>query len=271
MALDGIANHSTTINTLFAEAALAYEDSFDRFAAWCEQTAECALHGRDVAAMFDGLVAAGRPQPIPAPGCEAGVCRPTVTGGELRMNAFNLVLMKDGVPALGIPSWSEFASALLRAEQGDASAFSVELAQGPQDFAGLAINCIDYPRELSSFDDFAAKTLLGRVLAPHTQGASEAWLGILGCIRWPVPLARPHHIVTVRDAPPILVVGSTHDPSTAYTFAPEMHDQIAGSVLLTRDGDGHTSSWLGGGRTRDAITRYLITGQTPPPNTVYPD
>jgi hypothetical protein len=46
---------------------------------------------------------------------------------------------------------------------------------------------------------------------------------------------------------------------------------IAGSVLLTREGDGHTSSWLGGGRTRDAIARYLITLQTPPDNSVYAD
>jgi hypothetical protein len=50
-----------------------------------------------------------------------------------------------------------------------------------------------------------------------------------------------------------------------------MHDHIADSVLLTRDGDGHTSSWLSGGRTRDAIAHYLITKQTPPPDTVYPD
>jgi hypothetical protein len=42
-------------------------------------------------------------------------------------------------------------------------------------------------------------------------------------------------------------------------------------VLLTREGDGHTSSWLQNSRTSDAIAHYLITGETPPPNTVYPD
>jgi hypothetical protein len=36
-------------------------------------------------------------------------------------------------------------------------------------------------------------------------------------------------------------------------------------------GDGHTSSWLQNSRTSDAIAHYLITGQTPPPNTIYPD
>jgi hypothetical protein len=47
--------------------------------------------------------------------------------------------------------------------------------------------------------------------------------------------------------------------------------QIPGAVLLTRDGDGHTSSRLHPSRTSDAIARYLITRRTPPPNTVYPD
>jgi pimeloyl-ACP methyl ester carboxylesterase len=273
MALDGIANHSVAINTLFSDAAAAYEDTFNRFAAWCAQTTTCALHGRDVPAMFDSLVARADQQPIPAPGCADGSCRPSVTGGELRMNAFNLLLIKEGVPALGFATWDDAASALLRAEQGDASVFSSQLPQSSQDdpFAALAINCVDYPREVSGYGDFAAKGLLGRVLAPHTQGASEAWLGILGCIRWPVPLARRYHVVTVRGAPPILLVASTHDPSTSYVWSHEMRDHIAGSVLLTRDGDGHTSSWRTSGRTRDAIAHYLITKKTPPPNSVYPD
>jgi pimeloyl-ACP methyl ester carboxylesterase len=274
MALDGIANHSISNHALFTDTTTAYEDTFNRFVAWCAQTSSCALHGRDAAAVFDGLVAQADRQPIPAPGCEEdGACRPTVTGADLRLNALNMLYAKEGIPALGIPSWRDFASALIRAEQGDATVFSTRLPQSPQDddFAALAINCIDYPREVTTFDAFASTTLLGRMLAPHTQGGSEAWHAITGCIRWPVPLARPYHTVTVRGAPPILLVSSTHDTETPYPWARDMHDHIAGSVLLTRDGDGHTSSWRSGGRTRDAIAHYLITKQTPPPNTVYPD
>jgi hypothetical protein len=47
-------------------------------------------------AMFDSLVQQADQQPLPAPGCADGACRPTVTGGELRLNAFNLLLVKDG-------------------------------------------------------------------------------------------------------------------------------------------------------------------------------
>jgi hypothetical protein len=49
-----------------------------------------------------------------------------------------------------------------------------------------------------------------------------------------------------------------------------MREQIDGSVLLTRIGDGHTSYLLPDeSQTRDAIHHYLITGETPPPNSVY--
>jgi len=149
--------------------------------------------------------------------------------------------------------------------------FSFGVTTSPLEFAGLAINCADYPREIVTYEDFVAKTLLGRVVAPHTQGASEAWLGILACMRWPVPVTYRPHSIMVRGAPPILLVGSTHDPETNYVWAHELRNQMPSAVLLTRDGDGHTSSWLQNSRTSDAIARYLITRRTPPPNTVYPD
>jgi pimeloyl-ACP methyl ester carboxylesterase len=98
MALDGIANHSTSTNTLFSDTASAHEDTFNRFAAGCAQTSTCPLRDRDVAAMLDSLVARADQQPIPAPECADGSCRPTVTGGELRMNLFNLLLAKGLSP-----------------------------------------------------------------------------------------------------------------------------------------------------------------------------
>lgn len=161
-----------------------------------------------------------------------------------------------------------------QAERGDASAFSSHLATTPQSdpLPGLAVNCIDCPRNVKTYEDFAAMTRRGRAIAPHTQGAGEAWLGITGCLRWPVPLANPPHRAAIRGAPPILLVSATHDPSTSYVWAQRVHRQIHGTVLLTRHGDGHTSSWLGPrSRTNNAIVDYLITGKAPRPNTVYPD
>ena len=83
-------------------------------------------------------------------------------------------------------------------------------------------------------------------------------------MRWPVPVTYLPHSIMVRGAPPILLVGSTHDPETNYVWAHELRNQMPSAVLLTRDGDGHTSSWLKNSRTSDAIADYLITGADTP-------
>src|SRR3954454_571133 len=95
----------------------------------------------------------------------------------------------------------------------------------------------DFPTFIHGYGDFAAMRLLGRVLAPHSQGFGEAWSGVLGCLHWPVRVPDPPQRVHVRHAPPILLVNATHDPSTPYVWAQDVRSQIAGSVLLTRDGD----------------------------------
>jgi pimeloyl-ACP methyl ester carboxylesterase len=273
MALDGILDHSISSDALFADDAVAYEDGLQRFAAWCAPNPGCALHGQDVGALFDALVQRADRQPIPAPGCAKGACRSPVTGDDIRINAGDLLLFKDPIPAVREPGWNGFAQALAAGTAGDASAFATPLAHRPQDgpFTGLAIACLDFRPLVHGFDDLVSASLLGRVLAPHFQGGGEAWPLLTGCMRWPVPTVDPPHRLNIRGAPPILLVNATHDPSTPYRWAQHVLGQVPRAVLLTREGDGHTSSFLRPSRTNDAIARYLITRRPPPPNTVYPD
>jgi pimeloyl-ACP methyl ester carboxylesterase len=273
MALDGVLDHTIAPETVLADNVAGYEDTFDRFAAWCAQTAACALHGRDVAALFDSLTQRADVQPIPVPQCAAARCRTPVTGDDIRLAAYNALLFKDPIPAFGEPGWNGLAQALAALESGDAGAFAGQAVRSSSDetFAGLAVSCLDYPPIVHSWDDLFATTLLARTLAPHTRGAGEAWPALVGCMRWPVPVANPPHRLRIRDAPPILLVNATHDPSTAYRWAHSVLQQVPRAVLLTRDGDGHTSSLLRASRTNDAIARYLITRSLPAPNTVLPD
>jgi hypothetical protein len=65
----------------------------------------------------------------------------------------------------------------------------------------------------------------------------------------------------------ILVVGSTHDPATPYTWVRALTNQLAGAELLTRDGDGHTGYFLSA-CVQSWVDRYLATGLRPPQGTV---
>lgn len=275
MALDGALDHGQRGLTMLNDESQAHEGALMRFASWCAEDASCSLHGQDVLARYDALVAAAEAAPIPATQCvSSGACRREATGDDIRLGTQLLLLIKDPVPELGITGWAALADAIIAAEQGDASAFSRELAADETShlFPELAIACADWRTDLATWDDLRAYEIFGEALSPHTQGATQTWTILTGCMGWPVPVANPQGVWDIAGAPPILIVNTTHDPSTSYLWAQLMREQIAGSVLLTREGDGHTSFFLTGeSATRDAITHYLLTGETPPPNTVIPD
>ena len=128
-------------------------------------------------------------------------------------------------------------------------------------YSELAVICGDYPSSIHTFAEMERRIQLGGQLAPHLQGAAQAW-GVVRCIGWPVKAANPRHHLHVHGAPPILIVNATHDPSTSYAWAQGLAEQIDGSVLLTRIGDGHTS-YFSSPCARAVVDRYLITGDTP--------
>ena len=74
--------------------------------------------------------------------------------------------------------------------------------------------------------------------------------------------------VTVKGAPPILVVGTTGDPATPYAGANAMVSRIAGSGLLTFESTEHTA--YGTARSTcidDAVDAYLVDLVMPPAGT----
>lgn len=61
MVLDSNMDHSLGVGAFVETEAAAAEDSFREFVAWCDRTPSCALHGRDVVALWHDLLArAGR-------------------------------------------------------------------------------------------------------------------------------------------------------------------------------------------------------------------
>jgi hypothetical protein len=89
----------------------------------------------------------------------------------------------------------------------------------------------------------------------------------LVCAYWPVkPTGQPGPL-TADGAPAILLVGGTNDPATPYAWAQAVNQQLAGSVLLTRTGNGHTS-YGSSACSSQAEDAYLLNLTLPATGTV---
>jgi len=258
MVLDGNLDHSLTMVPWLADTITATEDGLVRFARWCDTSTECVLHGQPVLQIFDQVVARADRHPVAVPGAS----RP-VTGEDVRLNVNNLLLLKQPAPLFG-GGWPAAAQALAKARDGDLSDFATSAQTGPTDelYAQLAIECMDYDPQLRGFADLHDRMTMGRQLAPHLQGAGQGWTVNAQCAGWPVRPAFPPKPVRVRGTVRILVVNATHDPSTPYVWAQGVASEIDNHALLTRVGDGHTST-LTSPCVRDRITRYLLSATVP--------
>jgi pimeloyl-ACP methyl ester carboxylesterase len=145
-------------------------------------------------------------------------------------------------------AWPYLDRALTLVEQGNASVLlsfadlylgrNTDGSYNNENDANYAVNCLDRPVP----SDVAAYDALGPAFAkaspffgPATQYSN------LACAYWPVKPTGSAGPITADGAPPILLVGGTNDPATPYAWAQAVHQSLAGSVLLTRNGNGHVS------------------------------
>ena len=120
--------------------------------------------------------------------------------------------------------------------------------------ANWSINCLDgaVPKDVASYDQLGpAFAKASPLFGPWTQYAN------LVCAYWPVPPSGHPGPLTADGAPPILLVGATGDPATPYAGAQAVNRTLAGSVLLTRNGNGHTS-YDASACAHAAMDAYLI-------------
>jgi len=274
MALDGIVDHSQSETSTLAGESTTYELTLNNFFDWCNTTTNCSLHGQDARTIFDSLIKTADTKPIPAPGCAPtgdNPCRADVTGEEILINVQGL-LTGQNASIVSPTGWAELSSALLEATKGNATNLSTPLATSNTfpDFAGTAIGCQDWLQTSTSLADLQLKTQMTAFIAPHTRGLSQTYSLQSGCIGWPAPVTNPQHYLDkkVAKAPPILLVNSWYDPSTSIVWANGVKNQMPGSVLVTREGAGHTSYFLSGDSSR-AIDAFLLKGKMPKEGTVF--
>ncbi|WP_315914093.1 alpha/beta hydrolase [Arthrobacter sp. lap29] len=257
--LDGAMDPSLNIDQVSMGQAVGFENALRAWVADCLSSTECPVSGTVDEAMAQirelNDVYTATPQQTP----EGRV----VTGTEF-----------TGAIAFGMYStdlWAPLTGALKQAFAGDASGMLM-LADFSADrdsdgkynsntaAAFAAVNCLDYPMN-SDLTHMREQAELLKKAAP-TFGELLAYSG-LNCKAWPYPATGKPAPITAAGAGPILVVGTTGDPATPYTWAEALAKQLDSGVLVTWKGQGHTAYGRANACLTSVVDDYFVDGKVP--------
>jgi pimeloyl-ACP methyl ester carboxylesterase len=266
LVLDGAVDpQASSLQATIAQAE-GFQGAFGSFAAWCLASPGCPLGpGGSVAAAtakVEGLITRANSVPLAN----------RLGDGQV---ADGTVLLYGVADALYSRSfWPALRTALASAFTGDGTGL---LALANQLYernpngtystlanAITAIDCLDkpWPRSLAPWQSAASTA----ALAAPMFGAAIVW-GSLTCAYWPVP-SHPLPQIRATGAPPILVVGTLHDPATPYRWAQALAGDLASGVLLGWNGVGHTAYGEGSACVDTIVNDYLINLAVPRSRTV---
>jgi pimeloyl-ACP methyl ester carboxylesterase len=261
MMLDGALDPSLSVDDVSHQQAVGFENELGDMLKDCAADKTCPFKtggASNAKASFMQLMQSIDAHPLT-------VAKRTLGPGE----AFIGVL-------LGLYSksfWPTLERALAAAAKGDGSvllalsdAYTQRDASGhysPTLSANFAVNCIDRPSstDLAVYDNNAKAWAAD---APFF-GPAVAYGGV-PCAYWPVKPVGVAHPIHAPGAPPIVIVGTTGDPATPFAWAQSLNRQIAGSVLITHKGEGHTG-YRDSACVRQKVDAYFIDLTLPPAGT----
>jgi pimeloyl-ACP methyl ester carboxylesterase len=264
LALDGVVDPSLSANDLLFAQLVGFERNLKAFLADC--------NARKSSSPPCGYGASGDPA-IKLNALMTRLDKTPIAVGDRELTRS---LAVTGV-LLGLYNqtfWPTLDIALSATDRGDGSLllrladfYLARKADGSYDNetdANFAVNCLDRPVPT----DIAAYDQLGPTYAQASPFFGPAFqYSNLGCAFWPVKPTGHAGPLTADGAPPILLIGGTDDPATPYAWAQAVNRTLAGSVLLTRVGNGHTS-YDASACAHDAIDAYLINLTMPAAGTV---
>ncbi|MFB7969062.1 alpha/beta hydrolase [Streptomyces rubiginosohelvolus] len=286
MVLDGAIDPSLDWSQRVLSQSAGFRRSVDDYTDHCAEVAgdSCPADSPDaIHALIEGLYArAGRaPLPVSEDSSYAEY------GGMDATAVLDAVSMAMYTPE---DQWEPLSRALAAADAGDATALGAldeeetapagedpapeetdevtEEESGDEDHGATedptpvdnegaaltAVNCLDvpHPRDLDAYWDALPR-------AEKTAGVygTAGVTAELTCRGWPSGGRTPHR-VDADGVVPVLVVGTTGDPSTPYEEAVSLADQFPGGMLLTYEGMGHTAYGRGGACVTEKVDAYLV-------------
>jgi len=241
MILDAPVDLAADASAAMKLAANTVQRLFDGFLAACSTDPTCAIHndGRPREA-FNALVARLAAAPLDG-----------ISAADLWT-----------VLSIGLRQPDQLDEQLATIAAGD-TVSTVALLQrlGDPDVLGYltAMNCTD--REFPRTDALIAEDLA----TLRTEAPDFAWIAAGGglCGDWRLAAPPPAAPVRAAGAPPILVIGSTGDPSTPYAWAEAVAGALDSGVLLTRVGTNHGSIYLDNPCIDRLTDAYLLNLEAP--------
>ena len=254
MVLDGVFDHSVDSDRFAVTGALAAQESFDQFVAWCAAEPSCVLHGADVRAAVADLFAKAERGELPDPDDATGTIDATELTGRI-------------VSPLTRPDLPGVAREIARL--ADPSAVRTVRTPAMTSMTPLPIylSCADNTNRTRSYADAEALRGAMRAVAPDVRQSAYEIADL--CINPPRPATNPQRPLDVRGPLPVMVLSSRYDPSTPYQGARRVAAQLPGSVLVTYDGLGHGAATRGT-CPMDLVRHYLTERDLPAPGTHCP-
>jgi pimeloyl-ACP methyl ester carboxylesterase len=262
LSLDGVVDPNLSANDLLVQQMASFQTNLDAFLTSCRSQTSCTF-GRS-----------GNPEVKLKALLQRLDTNPLTVGGRSLTRA--LALYGVAVTLYDPLAWSYLDQGLTSADQGNGQlllAFS-DLLTGRQadgsysneTDANWAVNCLDrpVPTDVAAYDQLGpAFARVSWLFGPANQYAN------VQCAYWPVKATGHAAPASADGAPQILLVGGTNDPATPYQWAVNVHQELANSVLLTRNGYGHVS-YDKSSCAQAAEDAYLIDLTLPASGTVCP-
>lgn len=255
--LDGAVDPVAGELTAAENQTRGFEDAFDQFAADCVKRPACAALGDPRTAVLRLIAAADR---APIKSSRKGETR-KASGGIVTIGVVSALYDQS--------QWGELGQALIAARQGDAAkiiALSDQyLERDPATGhysnildANLAVNCNDSTLQIT---DQLVATEAAKWIAKYPIFGPNAAASLYTCHSWPRS-GHPLPPASAPGAPPILVVGTVHDPATPYAATGVLAKALGSAVVLSWNGEGHTA-YPKTACITTKVDSYLVTAKPP--------
>ena len=261
MVLDGAVDPAVQGDDLAAMQMRGFEASLRHWVEDCQAGRNCPLTGdadagmRKMKAFFDSLEnsplkTSDADRPLTrnlAMSAVIGLLYSTETYSILTQAMTSALNSNDGSMLL-------FVADLLNERNKDGS-----YASNSMD-AIVAINSLDYS-PVGNADQWTKgyETLKSELLV----FGEEAGFTSAGLEGWPTSHAKRQPI-SAEGAPPIMVVGTTHDPATPYVMSQNLAKELSSGVLVTWDGWNHTAYSKSGSKcVATAVEGYFLRNVVP--------